>query len=264
MRLDDKYSRYAKPGIIVIGQVVGDGDWLRLGKALYLPMRINSLAILEPVSPRNIKPGELDEETAQELKIADSISNLGGLGASKLVGGNDSEGLGADGVLDVGAALSLQGGVDVGDLCPRGVNGAHGAHGAGNAQPHVPASGADSRSDPHASTQGHRESRGDAGASSTSGEHSHLHADAWSGGSVGAAESAACSEDRFDMHGLGGPVRSSANQSSSASRLHSDTAAVLQLPRMISEPIDPFGDDLEGSGLKGRSASGSSSWRRPR
>jgi hypothetical protein len=48
-RLEDKYNRFAAAGSEVSGQVEDGGQWLRIGKDVFLPMRIGTIEILRPV-----------------------------------------------------------------------------------------------------------------------------------------------------------------------------------------------------------------------
>lgn len=52
-RLDDRYAKYAKKGVLVRGTLEDDGDWLKLNENVYLPMRINGLQVLEGVDSGN-------------------------------------------------------------------------------------------------------------------------------------------------------------------------------------------------------------------
>jgi len=45
--LNDRYLKYAKNGTIIRGFVEEDGEWIRLADAIYLPMRVNGVQILE-------------------------------------------------------------------------------------------------------------------------------------------------------------------------------------------------------------------------
>lgn len=49
--LNDRYQRYAKLGSIVTGQVEDSGEWLRISNSVFLPMRVGTVQVLEPVSP---------------------------------------------------------------------------------------------------------------------------------------------------------------------------------------------------------------------
>jgi len=47
--LEDRYPNYAANGIVITGQVVDGGEWLRIKSNVFLPMRVGAVRILEPV-----------------------------------------------------------------------------------------------------------------------------------------------------------------------------------------------------------------------
>jgi len=47
--LNDRYPRYAKHGSTVTGQVEDNGEWLRISGDVFLPMKVGTIAILEPL-----------------------------------------------------------------------------------------------------------------------------------------------------------------------------------------------------------------------
>lgn len=47
--LDDRHPRYAQNGCVVSGRVEDNGEWLKVGEHVYLPMRVGSVRIMEPV-----------------------------------------------------------------------------------------------------------------------------------------------------------------------------------------------------------------------
>merc|ERR1711879_881210 len=46
---EDRYQRYAQNGTIVKGQLEDNGKWLRLGSNVFLPMRLGSIQLVEPL-----------------------------------------------------------------------------------------------------------------------------------------------------------------------------------------------------------------------
>jgi len=47
--LEDRYPRYAANGATVLGQIVDNGEWLKIRGNVFLPMRIGAVRILEPL-----------------------------------------------------------------------------------------------------------------------------------------------------------------------------------------------------------------------
>jgi len=47
--LEDRYLKYAKNGTVVRGTMETDGEWIKLGDAVFLPVKVNGVQILEAV-----------------------------------------------------------------------------------------------------------------------------------------------------------------------------------------------------------------------
>jgi hypothetical protein len=45
----DRHDKYVEHDMIVVGQVEEDGEWVRLGAGLFLPMRFGGFKLLEPM-----------------------------------------------------------------------------------------------------------------------------------------------------------------------------------------------------------------------
>mmetsp|Transcript_27742 Transcript_27742/g.54455 ORF Transcript_27742/g.54455 Transcript_27742/m.54455 type:complete len:464 (+) Transcript_27742:55-1446(+) len=89
--LEDRYPRYAANGATVLGQIVDNGEWLKIRGNVFLPMRIGAVRILEPL-PNPPAKGEA------ESGASDSFCNCcsgGGhsvaSGETLSIAGNDAQ-----------------------------------------------------------------------------------------------------------------------------------------------------------------------------
>lgn len=60
--LDDRYPRYAKHGSTVTGEVEDDGEWLRISGNVFLPMKVGTISILEPLPREACREGTSEDD----------------------------------------------------------------------------------------------------------------------------------------------------------------------------------------------------------
>lgn len=58
--LEERYPRYAKQGSIVTGQVEDHGEWLRINDQVFLPMKVGTVRILEPLPPEDASRSDME------------------------------------------------------------------------------------------------------------------------------------------------------------------------------------------------------------
>ena len=69
--LEDRHTKYAVNGMMVTGHVEEDGEWLRIREGIFLPMRLGTIQILEPL-PLQVETVELivhDPEQLQQMVV---------------------------------------------------------------------------------------------------------------------------------------------------------------------------------------------------
>merc|ERR1719221_1844731 len=59
--LDDRYKRFAENNARVRGRVEDNGEWLKIGRDVYLPMRVGAVQILEPVPRKPRKNAQAEQ-----------------------------------------------------------------------------------------------------------------------------------------------------------------------------------------------------------
>lgn len=90
--LEDRYQRYAKHGDTVQGVIEDDGEWLRTSSNAFLPMRVGTIQILEPVPAEGLPapPGGGHKSpccSCEPSAQGSGASPRGGAGASGRSGG---------------------------------------------------------------------------------------------------------------------------------------------------------------------------------
>merc|ERR1719436_1901941 len=59
--LNDRYKRFAENNSCVRGRVEDNGEWLKIGRDVFLPMRVGAVQILEPLPPKPRKPTQAEQ-----------------------------------------------------------------------------------------------------------------------------------------------------------------------------------------------------------
>ncbi|CAK0907265.1 unnamed protein product, partial [Prorocentrum cordatum] len=61
--IDDRYQRYAETGATVRGQIEDNGEWLRISRDVFLPMRVGTVQILEPLARKEVQSAAVPRAT---------------------------------------------------------------------------------------------------------------------------------------------------------------------------------------------------------